>query len=65
MKKTIGNKTVAGNHEQLLGKELVIDGWKVTICDTTETDSEKVYVAVRAEAVPALYLEKGWRRYEG
>ena len=64
MKKTINHRTVAGNHEELIGKNVVIDGWNCRIIDTTETDSGKVYVAVAADAVPALYLENTWHLYK-
>ena len=62
--KTIAGKTVAGNHEELLGQVIVLDGWQATITDTTETSNGTVYVGVRAHAAQATYLEKFWRKLE-
>ena len=64
MNQIINNRTVAGIHNELMDKRVVIDGWGAKIIDTTETDSGDVYFAVRVDSVEALYLEMRWIKYD-
>ena len=57
-------KTVSSKHDELIGKQMVIDGWNVTIADTTETASGQIYYAVKAKCVDAMYLENQWRKLD-
>ena len=57
-------KTVSSKHNELIGKKMVIDGWNVTVTDTTQTASGQIYYAVNANAIDAMYLEKDWRKLD-
>lgn len=63
MAKIINGRTVSAKHEDLIGQKLMLDGWCVEICDTIESDDGTIYVAVRVNAIAALYLQQRWHRY--